>query len=222
MESEYRSDCICRTLHQDIPSSREIRQKESTLNVSRGSTNGKPCSEAQEQEPDNGIKDNAESSKENPESAGIRFPVIALGTRCREVMKIIDVAVRNQDPISPVLVRKADRNDMVHLHRLFQHDAPAIRTEIILAHESGMGSNVLIAVVVRPLIFRFLGHGYHLQEVDFVQGCSGGLRRVGNPSGRWSGNFNPSACVPLFSFSHSCTQAENSMPCVCSQIERSP
>ena len=156
MESEYRSDCICRTLHQDIPSSREIRQKESTLNVSRGSTNGKPCSEAQEQEPDNGIKDNAESSKENPESAGIRFPVIALGTRCREVMKIIDVAVRNQDAISPVLVRKADRNDMVHLHRLFQHDAPAIRTEVILAHESGMGSNVLIAVVVRPLIFRFL------------------------------------------------------------------
>ena len=79
MESEYRSDCICRTLHQDIPSSREIRQKESTLNVSRGSTNGKPCSEAQEQEPDNGIKDNAESSKENPESAGIRFPVIGCG-----------------------------------------------------------------------------------------------------------------------------------------------
>ena len=68
MESEYRSDCICRTLHQDISRSREIRQKESTLNESRGSTNGKPCSEAQEQEPDNGIKDNAESSKENPES----------------------------------------------------------------------------------------------------------------------------------------------------------
>lgn len=153
-ELENRNNGICSVLCHALHGYRKIFQEESPRQYSRCGLKGKPSRKYQQQHPDAKVERNAEATKENPETTGIGFLSIAARACCCKVMYIVDVSIGDKDAVSTMLVCKVDRYDMVYLHRLAQHNTPAVRTHIEFSECAGMCFDELIPIIVRALITR--------------------------------------------------------------------